>query len=123
MNTNPSKGQLISSWSVLIGAFLLMHFGHLVLAMVLFIPLILIRPDKRGYDSSTGEFFEKHTVFRRFTYFYYFVLVVSVIFNTDIIQKQIMPNKEMWSLLVLAMLGPVLIAVASTEIQLFRQAK
>ena len=122
MTNSPSRVQLASSWIMFMGFFALLHLGYYILAPVVLLLVMLVRPDKRGYDSSTSEFFDRHQTIRRMTYLYYVVLVMVVLFNTDSIRAHIIPNRETWILSVLVVLGPVLVAVASNEIQLFRQA-
>ena len=122
MTKSPGRVQLVTSWVMLMCFFAFLYFGYYILAPVVFLLMIMARPDKRGYDSSTSEFFNRHRVIRGVTYLYYFVLVTVVLFNSDLIRGHIIPNQETWLFAVIVVLGPVLVAVASNEIQLFRQA-
>ena len=122
MTNSPSRVQLVTSWMMFMCFFAFLYFGYYILAPVVFLLMIMVRPDKRGYDSSTSEFFNRHQVIRRVTYLYYFVLVTVVLFNTDLIRRQVIPNQETWLFSVIIVLAPILVAVASNEIQLFRQA-
>ena len=123
MDTNPTKGQLVTSWILVLSLSSLLLFRYLILALILAPLILLIRPDAKEYKNTEKNLFVKHPIYKYFTVTYYIILFIGVLLNMDVIHKQIIPDPGMTLLFCILILGPVFINLVFNEYQLFKQAK
>lgn len=123
VDTNPTKGQLVTSWILVLSLSSLLLFGYLILALILAPLIMLIRPDAKKYENTENNLFAKHPIYKLFTVAYYIVLFIGVLLNMDIIHEEIIPDPGKSLLFCILILGPVFINLVFNEHQLFKQAK